>query len=117
MASIVTLCQQSPHSSLLDVTFAAMLRGTLHILIDLQTHPYVRILIKVILGAIAVTLAFQSQLYARWLQFVGAAIAGTAVAAYGLSKDSLDPSGQMLGSKLLLDDPLVLFSTLCYDCS
>ena len=59
----------------------------------LQTHPYVRLLIKIMLGAIAVTLAFQSQLYARWLQFVGAAVAGCAVAVYGLSKDSLDPSG------------------------
>lgn len=60
----------------------------------MQTHPYVRILIKVILGAIAATLAFQSQLYARWLQFAGAIIAGIAVAAYGVSKNSLDPSGQ-----------------------
>ena len=59
----------------------------------LQTHPYVRLLIKIMLGAIAVTLAFQSQLYARWLQFVGAAVAGCAVAVYGLSKNSLDPSG------------------------
>ena len=39
------------------------------------------------------TLAFQSQLYARWLQFAGAAVAGCAVAVYGLSKNSLDPSG------------------------
>lgn len=58
-----------------------------------QTHPYIRLLVKVIAGAIAVTLAFQSQLYARWLQFLGAAVAGTAVAAYGVSKNSLDPSG------------------------
>ena len=53
-----------------------------------------RILIKVILGAIAATLAFQSQLYARWLQIAGAIVAGIAVAAYGAAKNSLDPSGQ-----------------------
>lgn len=63
----------------------------------LQTHPYIKILIKVVIGAIGVTLAFQSQLYARWLQAVGAAFAAVGVAAYGISRNNLDASGQLCG--------------------
>ena len=59
-----------------------------------QAHPALQIAVKVLFGAIAITGVYQSQLYAFWLQYLGATIAAVLVGAYGFSRSSLSSSGQ-----------------------
>ncbi len=60
----------------------------------MQAHPALQIAVKVLFGAIAITGVYQSQLYAFWLQYLGATIAAVLVGAYGFSRSSLSSSGQ-----------------------
>jgi len=59
-----------------------------------QAHPALQLAVKVLFGAIAITGVYQSQLYAFWLQYLGATIAAVLVGAYGFSRSSLSSSGQ-----------------------
>ena len=67
-----------------------------------QVHPYVQLAAKVLVGALAITCAYQSQLYSLWLQFLAAAVAAVLVAAYGFSRSSLSSSGQHAQTSILL---------------
>lgn len=59
-----------------------------------QAHPALRLAAKVLLGALAVTAVYQSQLYALWLQWIVAGVAAVLVAACGFSRSSLSSSGK-----------------------
>ena len=59
----------------------------------MQAHPALQIAVKMVIGAIAITGVYQSQLHALWLQYIVAAVAAVLVAAYGFSRSSLSPSG------------------------
>lgn len=61
-----------------------------------QAHPALQLAVKVLLGALAITAVYQSQLYALWLQFVVAGMGAVLVAAYGFSRSSLSSSGNCL---------------------
>ena len=58
-----------------------------------QAHPALQLAVKILLGALAITAVYQSQLYALWLQFVVAGVGAVLVAAYGFSRSSLSSSG------------------------
>ena len=58
-----------------------------------QVHPALQLALKILLGALAVTVLYQSQLYALWLQCVVAGLGAVLVAAYGFSRSSLSSSG------------------------
>lgn len=60
-----------------------------------QAHPALRLAAKVLLGALAVTAVYQSQLYALWLQWIVAGVAAVLVAACGFSRSSLSSSGAL----------------------
>lgn len=60
-----------------------------------QAHPALQIAVKMVIGAIAITGVYQSQLHALWLQYIVAAVAAVLVAAYGFSRSSLSPSGAL----------------------
>ena len=57
-------------------------------------HPALQLAGKVILGGLAFTAVYQSQLYALWFQYLVAAVAAVLAAAYGFSRSSLSSSGQ-----------------------
>lgn len=59
-----------------------------------QAHPVLQLIVKLLIGAIAITAVYQSQLYALWLQYAVATVAAVLVAAYGFSRSSLSSSGQ-----------------------
>lgn len=60
-----------------------------------QAHPALQLAVKALLGALAITGVYQSQLYAFWLQYLGATIAAVLVGAYGFSRSSLSSSGAL----------------------
>ena len=65
----------------------------------MQAHPALQLAVKVLIGAVAITVVYQSQLYALWLQYLVAGMASVLVAAYGFSRSSLSSSGTCLVCK------------------
>ena len=63
-----------------------------------QAHPVVRLAVKGLLAALAITAVYQSQLYALWLQYIVAAVAAVLVAVYGFSRSSLSSSGKCVAA-------------------
>lgn len=70
-----------------------MVTGHIRFNVIRQAHPVLQLAVKLLLGALAITAVYQSQLYALWPQFVVAGSGAVLVAAYGFSRSSLSSSG------------------------
>lgn len=90
-----------------------------------QAHPALKLAAKILLGALAITAVYQSQLYAFWLQYIVAGISAVVVAAYGFSRSSLSSSGNCFADLRLCntllscmqscaDSPLSFPQTACH---